>query len=83
MARLGGDASAVLADAPLAADDQALADRLRAAVAAAGAAHIVTGSVGRALIEPDDDGAGVLHRADAAVYRAKAAGGDWVHDLAR
>ena len=83
VARLGGDEFAVLADSPLAADDQALADRLRAAVAAAGAAHSVTGSVGRALVEPDDDVAGVLHRADAAMYRAKAAGGDRVHDLAR
>ncbi|SFO25610.1 hypothetical protein SAMN05660359_02287 [Geodermatophilus obscurus] len=42
-----------------------------------------TASVGCALLHPDDDVAGVLHRADAALYRAEAAGGDRVHDLAR
>jgi PleD family two-component response regulator len=43
----------------------------------------VTAGVGCALLHPDDDVAGVLHRADAAMYRAEAAGGDRVHDLAR
>ncbi len=43
----------------------------------------MTASVGCALLHPDDDVAGVLHRADAALYRAEAAGGDRVHDLAR
>ncbi|MBM7805098.1 diguanylate cyclase (GGDEF)-like protein [Geodermatophilus bullaregiensis] len=83
VARLGGDEFAVLADSPLPADDAALADRLRIAVAGVGAAHGVTGSVGRALVGHDDDVAGVMHRADAAVYRAEAADGDRVHDLAR
>jgi diguanylate cyclase (GGDEF)-like protein len=82
VARLGGDEFAVLADALLPADDATLADRLRAAVAAVGAGHGVTASVGRALVGPADDVAGVLHRADAAMYRAKAAGGDRVHELA-
>ncbi|MEX5721790.1 diguanylate cyclase [Geodermatophilus maliterrae] len=59
VARLGGDEFAVLADSAVPADDAALADRLRAAVA------------------------GVLHRADEAMHRAEAAGGDRVHDLAR
>ncbi|SDC88450.1 diguanylate cyclase (GGDEF) domain-containing protein [Geodermatophilus telluris] len=82
VARLGGDEFAVLADALLPADDAVLADRLRAAVAAVGAGHGVTASVGRALVGAGDDVAGVLHRADAAMYRAKAAGGDGVHELA-
>ncbi|SFP30961.1 diguanylate cyclase (GGDEF) domain-containing protein [Geodermatophilus dictyosporus] len=82
VARLGGDEFAVLADALLPVDDATLADRLRAAVATVGAGHGVTASVGRALVASEDDVAGVLHRADAAMYRAKAAGGDRVHELA-
>jgi PleD family two-component response regulator len=47
-----------------------------------GARTGVTASVGCALLHPGDDVADVLHRADAAMYRAKAAGGDRVADLA-
>ncbi|MGY1672446.1 GGDEF domain-containing protein [Geodermatophilus sp. SYSU D00710] len=83
VARLGGDEFAVLAGSPAPADDAALAGRLRDAVAEAGAGCGVTASVGCALVRPDDDVADVLHRADAAMYRAKAAGGDRVHDLVR
>ncbi len=83
VARLGGDEFAVLVDSLLPAEDEALAGRLRAAVAGVGAPHGVTGSVGRSLVEREDDVAAVLHRADAAMYRAKAAGGDRVRDLAR
>jgi diguanylate cyclase (GGDEF)-like protein len=82
VARLGGDEFAVLAGSVLPADDAFLADRLRAAVAEVGAGCGVTASVGCVLVHPDDDVAGVLHRADAATYRAKAAGGDRVADLA-
>ncbi|MGY1714122.1 GGDEF domain-containing protein [Geodermatophilus nigrescens] len=82
VARLGGDEFAVLALSPGPADDAALADRVRAAVAGAGAGCGVTASVGLALVGPGDDVAGVLHRADGAMYRAKAAGGDRVGDLA-
>jgi diguanylate cyclase (GGDEF)-like protein len=83
VARMGGDEFAVLAACPAPADDGALAARLRAAVAEAGVACGVTASVGCALVHPDDDVAGVVHRADAAMYLAKAAGGDRVRDLAR
>ncbi|MGY1695352.1 MULTISPECIES: diguanylate cyclase domain-containing protein [unclassified Geodermatophilus] len=83
VARMGGDEFAVLADCPAPGDDAALAGRLRAAVAEVGAGCGVTGSVGCALVHADDAVADVLHRADAAMYRAKAAGGDRVHDLAR
>ncbi|PWW24949.1 diguanylate cyclase (GGDEF)-like protein [Geodermatophilus normandii] len=82
VARLGGDEFAVVAGSLLPADDAVLAERLRAAVAEVGAGCGVTASVGRALVRPGDDVAGVLHRADAAMYRAKAAGGDRVADLA-
>ncbi|MGY1729836.1 diguanylate cyclase domain-containing protein [Geodermatophilus sp. SYSU D01062] len=82
VARLGGDEFAVLAGSLLPADDVLLADRLRAAVAEVGAGFGVTGSVGCALVHPGDDVAGVLHHADEAMYRAKAAGGDRVADLA-
>jgi hypothetical protein len=83
VARMGGDEFAVLASCPAPDDDAALAGRLRAAVAEVGAGCGVTASVGCALVHPDDAVVDVLHRADAAMYRAKAAGGDRVHDLAR
>ncbi len=83
VARTGGDEFAVLAACPAPADRAALAGRLRAAVAEVGVGCGVTAGAGCALLHPDDDVAGVLHRADAAMYRAEAAGGDRVHDLAR
>jgi len=78
VARLGGDEFAVLAEvtAALPADD--LAERLRSAVAVAGADVGVTASVGVAEVRPGDDILDLLHRADAAMYRAKTAGGDRV-----
>jgi diguanylate cyclase (GGDEF)-like protein len=78
VARLGGDEFAVLAEVSADFPAGALADRLRAAVATAGAADAVTASVGVALVFPGDDADQLLHRADAAMYRAKAAGGDRV-----
>ncbi len=68
---MGGDEFAVLADCPVPDDDGALAGRLGAAVAQAGAGCRVTASVGCAPVHPDDDVAGVLHRADAAMYLAR------------
>ncbi|MGY1603517.1 diguanylate cyclase domain-containing protein [Geodermatophilus sp. SYSU D00815] len=78
VARLGGDEFAVLAEvtAVLPADD--LAERLRAAVARVGRPVGVTASVGVAEVRPEDDVLDLLHRADAAMYRAKTAGGDRV-----
>jgi diguanylate cyclase (GGDEF)-like protein len=78
VARLGGDEFAVLAEVSRAFPADALAERLRQAVAIVGAVHGVTASVGVALIAPDDDADLLLHRADAAMYRAKTAGGDRV-----
>ena len=59
-----------------------LAERLRHAVAAAGASAGVTASVGVAEVEPGDDVEDLLHRADAAMYRAKSAGGNRVTSIA-
>ena len=42
----------------------------------------VTASVGVAEIEPGDDVADLMHRADAAMYRSKTAGGNRVTLLA-
>ena len=78
VARLGGDEFAVLAEISPAFPADALAERLRGAVAAAGAPSGVTASVGVALVFPEDDADLLLHRADAAMYRAKTAGGNRV-----
>ena len=76
VARLGGDEFAVLARTAPELTGAALAERLRAAVSARGAAHGVTASVGLATLEAADDLESVLHRADEAMYRAKSTGGD-------
>ena len=76
VARLGGDEFAVLARTAPELTGEALAERLRTAVAARGAARGVTASIGLAGIEAVDDVESVLHRADEAMYRAKSAGGD-------
>ena len=47
-----------------------------------GAAPGVTASVGVAEVEPGDDVEDLMHRADAAMYRSKSAGGDRVTTLA-
>jgi diguanylate cyclase (GGDEF)-like protein len=75
VARLGGDEFAVLADVGGDSGD-ALAERLRAAVALVGAECGVTASLGIAGIEPGDDVEDLMHRADAAMYRSKGAGGN-------
>jgi diguanylate cyclase (GGDEF)-like protein len=76
VARLGGDEFAVLADVSDTFSGEMLAERLRQAVALVGARGGVTASIGVAEVVPGEDVADLMHRADAAMYRAKAAGGD-------
>jgi diguanylate cyclase (GGDEF)-like protein len=82
VARLGGDEFAVLADTSVSSSGDMLAERLRAAVAQVGGSQGVTASVGVAEVEPGDDVGDLMHRADAAMYRSKTAGGDRVTTLA-
>jgi diguanylate cyclase (GGDEF)-like protein len=82
VARLGGDEFAVLADISVGFPGDMLSERLRQAVAAAGAARGVTASVGVAEIQAGDDLEELMHRADAAMYRSKTAGGNRVTTLA-
>jgi diguanylate cyclase (GGDEF)-like protein len=82
VARLGGDEFAVLADTSVSASGEMLAERLRAAVAQVGGGRGVTASIGIAEVEPGDDVGDLMHRADAAMYRSKSAGGDRVSTLA-
>ncbi|WP_137160861.1 GGDEF domain-containing protein [Blastococcus sp. CCUG 61487] len=81
VARFGGDEFAVLAEVTDTFSSDELAERLRAAVARIGDAGGVTASIGVADVRPGDAAADLLHRADAAMYRAKAAGGDRVVHL--
>ncbi|MFD2093400.1 diguanylate cyclase domain-containing protein [Blastococcus deserti] len=81
VARLGGDEFAVLADVSAGFRGEAVAERLRAAVARVGASHGVTASVGVAEVEPGDVVEDLMHRADAAMYRSKSSGGDRVTAL--
>ena len=78
VARLGGDEFAVLADVSISFSGEMLAERLRQAVAGVGGSTGVTASVGVAEVQPGDDVQDLLHRADAAMYRSKSAGGDRV-----
>jgi diguanylate cyclase (GGDEF)-like protein len=82
VARLGGDEFAVLADVSVTFSGEMLAERIRQAVAAVGAASGVTASVGVAEVQPGDDVEDLMHRADAAMYRSKSAGGNRVTSLA-
>jgi len=82
VARLGGDEFAVLADVSVTFSGEMLAERLRQAVAAVGAASGVTASVGVAEVQSGDDVEDLMHRADAAMYRSKTAGGNRVTTLA-
>jgi diguanylate cyclase (GGDEF)-like protein len=81
VARLGGDEFAVLADVSVGHSGEMLAERLRAAVASVGRASGVTASVGVADVQPGYDVEDLLHRADAAMYRSKTAGGNQVTSL--
>jgi diguanylate cyclase (GGDEF)-like protein len=78
VARLGGDEFAVLADVSAAFSGEELAERLRRAVAHVGSPAGVTASLGVAEVQPGDDVEDLMHRADAAMYRSKTAGGDRV-----
>jgi len=78
VARLGGDEFAVLADISVSFSGEMLAERIREAVARVGGATGVTASVGVAEVQPGDDVQDLLHRADAAMYRSKSAGGNRV-----
>ena len=82
VARLGGDEFAVLADISVAFSAEDLAERLRQAVAAVGGRSGVTASVGVAEVQPGDDVEDLMHRADAAMYRSKSAGGNRITCLA-
>jgi diguanylate cyclase (GGDEF)-like protein len=82
VARLGGDEFAVLADVSVSFSGEMLAERLREAVALVGSASGVTASVGVAEVERGDDVVDLMHRADAAMYRSKTAGGNRVTSLA-
>jgi diguanylate cyclase (GGDEF)-like protein len=82
VARLGGDEFAVLADVSGTFSGEMLAERLRDAVAMVGGRSGVTASVGVAEVQPGDDLEDLMHRADAAMYRSKTAGGDRVTTLA-
>jgi diguanylate cyclase (GGDEF)-like protein len=81
VARLGGDEFAVLADISVSFSGEMLAERLREAVARVGEGSGVTASVGVAEVHPGDDVEDLMHRADAAMYRSKTAGGDRVTAL--
>lgn len=72
--RIGGDEFVVLIPAPGPGGEEALAAELAATVAAVPAARIagVTASVGLARSRPGDTVRALLHRADQAMYAAKA-----------
>jgi diguanylate cyclase (GGDEF)-like protein len=78
VARLGGDEFAVLADVSISFSGEMLAERLREAVARVGGSTGLTASVGVAEVQPGDDVEDLMHRADAAMYRSKTAGGNRV-----
>ena len=82
VARLGGDEFAVLADVSVIFSGEMLAERVRDAVARIGSASGVTASVGVAEVQPGDDVEDLMHRADAAMYQSKGAGGNRVTVLA-
>ena len=78
-ARVGGEEFAVLLPQTATVDAQQLAERLRATIADAAVPFEagslkVTISVGVAAMQEDDDPAGLIRRADEALYAAKRAG---------
>jgi diguanylate cyclase (GGDEF)-like protein len=83
-ARLGGEEFGVLLPDASFDTTRAVAERLRAALdrpatgmpAAPGPAYTV--SIGLAMLEKGEDFAGLMRRADAALYAAKAGGRNWV-----
>ena len=83
VARYGGEEFCLLVPEVTAAEATALAERLCQAVAvhafpAAAGVQQLTVSIGVAALQPDDRGHEVISRADAAMYRVKATGGNGV-----
>lgn len=76
VSRPGGDEFAVLAAPAPGAGPGGVAGRVRAAVTEAGHGRGLSAGVGVVALRPGDDVHEVLHRADAATYRARSAGGD-------
>jgi diguanylate cyclase (GGDEF)-like protein len=83
VARLGGDEFALLAVAEVPACAESVAERARDVVARVGRGLGVTASVGVTTVLAADDVHDVLVRADTAMYRAKASGGDRTAALSR
>ena len=81
VARIGGDEFAVLADVSIELSGEMLAERLRHVVSVVGSRSGVTASVGVAEVEAGDDVGDLMHRADAAMYRSKSAGGNRITAL--
>lgn len=77
LSRWGGDEFIVLMDGT-ADDAEALAERIRTELAGASHKHVISFSSGIAQYEEGDDIGSLTHRADQAMYRAKANGGDCV-----
>lgn len=88
-ARLGGEEFGVLLPDASFDTTRAVAERLRAALdrpaasAPAGPGPAYTVSIGLAMLEKGEDFAGLMHRADAALYAAKAGGRNRVEVAAR
>ncbi|MFC4066776.1 GGDEF domain-containing protein [Actinoplanes subglobosus] len=84
--RLGGDEFVVISDAPMWMAQHAQGPAIRAAIARpisvdGGVWVTVSASVGLLQVRPGDELGDVLRSVDAALYRAKAAGGDVVVDF--
>jgi diguanylate cyclase (GGDEF)-like protein len=80
LARWGGEEFQLIVPEIALEDLQALAERLRAAIATVSVPPVqqVSASLGIGLVQADDDLAGVLQRVDQAMYRAKQQGGNVV-----
>ncbi|MFP4181541.1 MAG: DUF484 family protein [Thiohalospira sp.] len=80
LARYGGEEFAVLMEVEGAEAAEAAARRLRMATSTVTSpeGEPLTASVGLALLDPAEEGEGLVQRADAALYRAKEAGRDRV-----
>jgi len=76
VARLGGDEFVILCAGTVAADAEAMADRIVAAMRAPFGPHAVTASIGVVTVREGSSPADILQLADAAMYRAKQAGRD-------
>ena len=66
----------MLSEVPGPGTEYDVAERLREAVARVGSTSAVSASIGVTVVAPGEDVHELLSRADAAMYRAKAAGGN-------